>query len=98
MSNDIKKPTSSWTFLTNHAHVLLSLAKSPSMRIRELALEVNITERAIQRILAELIDSGYIERIKDGRRNLYKINRTKALKHPIESHKTIDDLITLIFD
>lgn len=89
---------SSWTFLTNHAHVLLCLAKSPSMRIRDLAVEVGITERAVQRIIAELIDEGYVERIKEGRRNLYKLLTKKPLKHPVESHKNVKDLIQLIFN
>ena len=73
MSNVSKEKSSSWTFLTNHAHVLLCLAKSNSLRIRDLAVEVGITERAVQRIIAELIDEGYVERIKEGRRNIYKL-------------------------
>ncbi len=87
-----------WTFLTNHAHVLLCLAKSPSIRIRDLAIEVGITERAVQRIIAELILEGYIERQKEGRRNIYTIVDDLPLKHPIEAHKNIEDLIKLIFN
>ena len=98
MSEEATKKTSSWTFLSNHAHVLLCLAKSDSMRIRDLAVEVGITERAVQRILAELIDEGYLEREKDGRRNVYKICNNRPLKHPIEWHKNIEDLVKLIFD
>jgi DNA-binding MarR family transcriptional regulator len=92
------KKESSWTFLTNHAHVMLCLAKSSSMRVRDLAEEVGITERAVQRIIAELIEDGYIEKFKDGRRNSYKIRDAKSLKHPIESHKKIKDLIKLIYE
>ena len=95
-AND-KKP-SNWTFLTNHSHVLLCLAKSPSMRIRDLAIEVGITERAVQRIIAELVDEDYLKKQKDGRRNTYEICSQRPLKHSIEGHKTIDDLIKLIFD
>jgi DNA-binding MarR family transcriptional regulator len=91
-------PQSSWTFLTNHAHVLLCLAKSSTMRIRDLAIEVGITERAVQRIIAELIDEGYVERLKEGRRNIYKLQTKKPLKHPVESHKNVKDLVQLIFD
>ena len=98
MANITGKKESSWTFLTNHAHVMLCLAKSSSMRARDLASEVGITERAVQRIIAELIEGDYIERFKDGRRNLYKIRDEKPLKHPIESHKKIKDLIKLIFE
>ena len=93
---DVKK--SNWTFLTNHAHVLLCLAKSSSMRIRDLALEVGITERAVQRIIAELIDEGYVSRLKEGRRNIYKLQTKKPLKHPVEAHKNIKDLVQLIFE
>ena len=89
---------SNWTFLTNHAHVLLCLAKSSSMRTRDLAEEVGSTERAVQRIIAELVEDGYITKTKEGRRNLYKIQEGKALKHPIESHKSIEDFIKLIFE
>lgn len=98
MVKDVENKPSNWTFLTNHAHVLLCLAKSSSMRIRDLAIEVGITERAVQRIIAELIEEGYIEREKDGRRNVYSICSNRPLKHPIEWHKNIDDLIQLIFD
>jgi DNA-binding MarR family transcriptional regulator len=98
MSKGNEGKSSNWTFLTNHAHVLLCLAKSSSMRIRDLALEVGITERAVQRIIAELIDEGYIERIKEGRRNVYELLVDHPLKHPVESHKKVKDLISLIFD
>ena len=95
--NQVTK-NSQWTLLTNHAHVLLCLAKSPSMRISELALEVGITERAVQRITADLISEGYVERLKEGRRNYYKLVTSKPLKHPVESHRDVADLIKLIFD
>ena len=87
-----------WTFLTNHAHVLLSIAKSPSLRMRDLAHAVGITERAVQRIVSDLVNEGYINVTRDGRCNTYSIDETKHLKHPIESHKKIDDLLQLIFD
>jgi predicted transcriptional regulator len=98
MSDDNIEKASKWTFLTNHAHVLLCLAKSPSMRIRDLALEVDITERAVQRIIAELLDEGYLGKVKEGRRNSYKLEISKPLKHPVESHKQVKDLIQLIFN
>jgi len=98
MADDSLKNESSWTFLTNHAHVLLCLSKSSSIRIRDVAKEVGITERAVQRIIAELTDFGYIDRVRDGRRNVYKIHEEKHLKHPIESHRKIADLINLIYD
>ncbi len=97
MLKEPKKPESTWTFLTNHSHVLLCLAKSPSARIRDLALEIGITERAVQRIVSDLTEGGYIDKIKDGRSNTYTVDITRNLKHPIESHRKISDLISVIY-
>ena len=91
-----KITNSSWTFLTNHAHVLMCLEKNPSERIRELAEEVGITERAVQRIIVELEADGYLERIRNGRRNMYKVYSRKPLRHDIEKHRQVHDLIYLI--
>ena len=92
-----KKTTSStWTFLTNHAHILMCLAKNPSERIRDLALKVDITERAVQRIIVELETDGYLEHIRDGRRNVYRVLSRKSLRHDIEKHRQLHDLIKLI--
>lgn len=87
---------SHWTFLTNHAHVLLCLVNAPDMRMRDIAVEVGITERAVQRIVADLRDEGYLTPHREGRCNSYDINTRKHLKHPIESHRKIADLIRLI--
>ena len=91
-----KNTTPSWTFLTNHAHVLLCLAKSSSERIRDIAVTVGITERAVQRIIVDLEADGYLERVREGRRNVYKIFSRKPLRHCIEEHRQIFDLIELI--
>ena len=91
-----KTASSSWTFLTNHAHILMCLAKSPSERIRDLAVKVDITERAVQRIIVELEAEGYLEHIREGRRNLYKVLSRKPLRHDIEKHRQVHDLIKLI--
>jgi hypothetical protein len=72
-----------WAFLTNHAHVLLCIARDPQSRVRDIATEVGITERAAQRILADLIDDGYAARAKVGRRNNYKVNPEGHLRHPV---------------
>ncbi|MBM83788.1 MAG: ArsR family transcriptional regulator [Planctomycetaceae bacterium] len=87
-----------WTFLSNHAHVLLCLARDPTMRMRDIASEVGITERAIQHIISELEEAGYVERVRTGRRNSYRIDEALHLRHPIEHHKTIADLIRAIHD
>ena len=93
-----KKDRSTWTFLTNHSHVLLCLAKSQSMRMRDIAQEVGITERAVQHIIADLRDEGYISLHREGRCNAYEIHAEKHLKHPMEEKRTIADLIRMVAD
>jgi len=85
-----------WTFLTNHAHVLLCLAQDPETRLRDVAERVGITERAVQRIVQDLEDGGFIEREKIGRRNRYAVRADLPLRHPIERHRTVASLLALI--
>ena len=86
-------PVSAWTFLTNHTHVLLCLYRAPESTTREVAALVGITERMVQKIVAELVESGFMEVIKVGRRNTYKIHVKMTLRHPLESHRKIGDLL-----
>lgn len=85
-----------WTFLTNHSHVLILLSRNPSIVLREVAIRVGITERAVQRIIADLEEAAIIEREKVGRQNHYRILSEQSLRHPIEAHKTISDLLSLV--
>ncbi len=85
-----------WTFLTNHAHVLLCLAEQPEMLLREVALHVGITERGVQKIVAELVAAGLLTRKREGRRNTYQLNAQQPLRHPIEAHCTVDGLIRFV--
>lgn len=87
---------SRWTFLTNHAHVLILLSKQPTLVLREVAVRVGITERAVQRIIADLERDGFLEREKVGRQNAYRIRPQQPLRHPIEAHRSIGDIIDLI--
>jgi len=87
---------SSWTFLTNHAHVLLCIARDPGIRLRDVATEVQITERAAQRIVAELVEAGYISRSREGRRNHYEVHDDVPLRHPLEQHHLIGELLELM--
>lgn len=89
-------PTATWTFLTNHSHVLLCLAANPDMVLRDVAIAVGITERAVQKIVADLSEAGVLEREKVGRRNHYRINPKIALRHPIEKHRTVGDILRLV--
>ncbi len=86
---------SRWTFLTNHSHVLVLLHGEPDLVLREVAARVGITERAVQRIIHELEEDGFIERERVGRRNHYRVLTKEALRHPIESHRNIGDLLDL---
>lgn len=88
--------TAHWTFLTNHAHVLLCLARDPSLRVRDLADQVGITERAVGTILGELEEAGVIAVKREGRRNTYRVHGRIRLRHPVEAHRTVGDLISLV--
>lgn len=85
-----------WTFLTNHAHVLIVLHSEPDLVLREVALRVGITERAVQRIVHELEEEGYLTHERVGRRNHYQIGANKNLRHPVESHCTIHQVLNLV--
>ena len=86
----------SWTFLTNHSHVLLAIAAEPEIRIRDIAAEVGITERAAHRIVADLEEAGYLAVTKVGRRNEYVVKRELPLRHPAERHHRIGELLKVL--
>jgi predicted ArsR family transcriptional regulator len=85
-----------WTFLSNYAHVLVTLAQDPSTRLRDVAAKVGITERAAQRIIGHLEDANVLSKERDGRRNRYSINAQSSLRHPLESHKTVGSLLEML--
>jgi DNA-binding transcriptional ArsR family regulator len=85
-----------WTFLTNHAHVLLCVARDPDVRLRDVAVAVGITERAAQRIVADLVEAGYLERTREGRRNRYRIDRALPLRHPLEREHAIGEVLAVL--
>ena len=85
-----------WRFLSNHTQVLLCLRRDPDVRFRDIALMVGITERAAQRIVADLIDSGYVESERVGRRNRYRINPDTAMRHPAQDGHLIGELLDLL--
>lgn len=89
------KPRAGWTFFSNHSHVLIALAKSPDLRIRDLAEQVGITERAVAQILADLQDARVLNKRRIGRRNVYLINAKAPLRHPVEWHGTVGDILRL---
>jgi len=87
---------SKWTYLTHHAHVLVCLQKGSGMRIRDISDQVGITERMVQLILSDLEAAGVVVRHKSGRRNVYEIRESSPLRHPLEGHKHVSDLLSLV--
>jgi len=85
-----------WTLFSNHGHVLVCLANNNQARLRDVAAEVGITERAVQNILRELQDSGMVQVSKHGRCNHYQISTRKSLRHPLEAHCTVGKLLQLL--
>jgi DNA-binding IclR family transcriptional regulator len=86
----------SWTFLTNHAHTLICLAREPDAVLREVATEVGITERAVHNIISDLEACGVLTRVREGRRNHYLINMESPLRHPLEAHCTLSELVAMV--
>lgn len=91
-----RKPGAVWTFLTNHAHVLICLARNPGWRVRDVAATVAITERAVLKILRDLEAAGVLRRRRDGRRTRYQISAAAPLRHPVEAHRKVRDLLAMI--
>src|ERR1700720_1197273 len=85
-----------WTFLTNHAQVLVCIARDPGIRLRDIGERVGITERAAHRILVELADAGYITRRRNGRRNYYTINAHFPLPDPIAREQNVGELLSIL--
>ncbi len=85
-----------WTFLTNHAHVLWCIYREPEIRLREVAVLVGITERMVQRIVLDLASAGYLIIEKQGRRNRYELAVDRPLRHPLESHCAVGQLLKLL--
>ena len=84
-----------WTFLTNHAHVLIHLASNPEARVRDLAESVGVTERSVMKILADLEADGYVTRTRLGRRNEYHLDERMRFRHPAEAGQPIGKLLDI---
>jgi len=87
---------SDWTLFSNYGHVLVCLARNRRARLRDVAVEVGITERAVQKIVRDLQDEGFLVVTKQGRCNRYRINNRKSLRHALESHCTVGKLLALV--
>jgi predicted ArsR family transcriptional regulator len=93
MTDSERRP---WTFLTNHARVLLVISRNPDIRARDVAAIIGITERSAQRIVAELEEAGYLSRERIGRRNHYRVKTTATLRHPHERGVEIGLLLDVL--
>lgn len=83
-------------FLTNHAHVLVCVSRDPGIRLRDIAAAVGITERTAHRILAELVDAGFVKRRRVGRRNAYEVESDRLLPHPLVADRAIGELLAVL--
>jgi DNA-binding transcriptional ArsR family regulator len=84
-----------WTFLTNHAHVLVCVASGRGLTVEEIARRVGVTERSARRIIGELEEEGYLARERVGRNNHYALDRSRPLRHPLERHRDVGALLAL---
>ncbi len=87
-----------WTFLTNHAHALLCIARDPGIRLRDVAERVGVTERAAQRIVSDLVDDGYLDKLREGRRNTYRIRADRPMRHPVERGHRIGEILEVLHE
>ncbi len=83
----------SWTFLTNHAHVLIAIHRNPELRQRDISHAVGITVGAVQKITNELEAGGYLSHVRVGRRNRYQVHLDRPLRHPLEDNHSVGDLL-----
>src|SRR5579859_2921748 len=91
-----QNPTPGWTFLTNHAQVLVCIARDPGIRLRDIGERIGITERAAHRIVVELAQAGYIARERNGRRNQYTVNTHFPLPEPIAREQNVGELLAIL--
>ena len=85
-----------WTFLTNYGHVLLCIARDPDARLRDIAAVCGITERAVQAIVGDLVDDGYLERIRHGRRNSYRVHYAAPMRHPASGGHQVGEVLAVL--
>lgn len=92
----VPEPHTGWTFVTNHARVLAAIADNHSARIRDIAAHCRLTERAVQKIISDLEQAGYLSHTREGRTNTYRIDPSKVLRHPAEAGLTVASLLSLL--
>ncbi|MEU6356179.1 winged helix-turn-helix domain-containing protein [Streptomyces sp. NPDC047072] len=90
------EPHAGWTFLTNHSRVLAAIAEDRTTRVRDIAARCRLTERAVQKIIADLEDGGYLTHVKEGRSNVYRIAADTVLRHPADAPATVAELLSVL--
>lgn len=85
-----------WTLLSNHGHVLVALARDPDARVRDVARAVGVTERTVQGILGDLVNAGYVDRVRRGRRNHYELHPELPMRHPLEQGHAVGQLLAVL--
>lgn len=90
--------TRQWTFFTNHGHVLVFLSGNPDARVRDIAAQIGITERATQAILSDLTQAGYVTATRVGRRNTYRVHTDRAFRHPIEADHNVGEILAIFLE
>ncbi|NUP39587.1 MAG: MarR family transcriptional regulator [Streptomyces sp.] len=93
--DDVARPRTGWTFLTNHARVLAAIARDPEVRVRDIAGQCMLTERAVQKIISDLEADGYLSHKRSGRTNIYEIPTGTSLRHPADAGPTVAALLSL---
>ena len=96
MKSNSAEPDHPWRFLTHHAHVLTCIGTDPSMRLRDIAVTVGVTERTAAQLVNDLVQAGYLTKTRDGRRNTYQVHDELPLRHPLHRHHTVGDLIRFL--
>lgn len=84
--------------MTNHSHALLCIARDPGIRLRDVAERVGVTERAAQRIVSDLVEAGYLERLREGRRNSYRVRDDRPMRHPVEHGHQVGEILAVLHD
>jgi predicted transcriptional regulator len=85
-----------WTFITNHANVLIYISRNPGARLRDIAVGVGITERAVQQIVRDLVQEGYLSSTRVGRRNQYKVHPETPMRHPTQRHRDVGEFLEVL--
>lgn len=90
------EPHAGWTFLTNHSRVLAAIAQNRTTRVRDIAARCRLTERAVQKIIADLEEGGYLTHVREGRSNVYRIASGTILRHPADAPATVAELLSVL--